>query len=1452
MQYRVNVPLLVGLVVGTIVLIGGSYGLYRFQKSRNADRLLTAAAEAKAAGDLEQSRGELFKYLQLRPNDEDAMVEMSNVSLDIAEQPRAEVNDVRRAIGQTEATLREFSENTDLRRRLLDFYMDNRILNEALDHVELLLSRNPGDPELEVMRSTCLFGAASPKAVDHAFKLIGYVPETDGFDAEEAIAPGEPTVYIRVAMAQRRDELDEKLADRIVEQMIEANPEKGEAYLARGQYFQATDREEQAKDDFRRALELAPDDPAIVIANSRLLTDEEQYDQAREMLNEAIEKNQENSGLYLALADVEIRADKFEEAMAICDRGLAAVPATDKQVLMFQKARLQLQFDTPEATRKTIDQMRQQALMQAAYPDYLEARLMMEEGKWFKAAQVFEKYQSFMSRNAAFGSELNMMLGLCRERLGQLELAAEAFDESVRLNPENKMAELSRLRVLSLKGGDDGGRRADALSIYDALAVELAKPEGKQNWKAFDELAVQYIERSGQDKAMLDVLRGEIFMKRKMYPEARAALMGAFKKAPDNLGVRRAAVKLFAADPEQGPVKALRLLDEVVKKFGDMPILRLERADLLSVINDEDLTNQLFALTEGIDDWSSEQKVQLWRGLSDKFARLGNQEARAECLQQVAELAPSDLAALLELFAVARSEVSQTAMRDAQQKILDVVGSKEDPTYQFTEANRLLIEWQTSGRDPETLKKAESLVDRAISSRREWSELHTLKGRIAMVKGDIPAALASYDRAVTFGRQDALAKLQYVELLMRQERYADALAQMDDLAEAGRTRLLGKDYAECLRRLDRVGEAIVAAESYGATAPNDAGAQLWLGRFLSMASVDQSLTKDRREEVIAQAGEAFQKSVELNPAGADSWLALVEYYVASGQRLKAEDAIRQAQLVLPEDQNPLVYAHCYQVVGRVMDAQALFEQAMDNSEGPARSNAARMAARFYLGPVYRANHTQEDALSKATPLVNQVLRDVADKTIERDSAVARWARTEAARMLAQRGTYQELRNAERLLSSNVTDGALASADRLLLAEILAPRPEPVSRQKAVKLFEELGENQRLSMKSDLDLAKLYFALDRWRDCRDQMLKIIARYPENPEVRLVYIEMLLNRGESTDIDQAVSQVKRLREIAGNNPRTVDMLARVAHKKGRTDQAVAALLQLLPRDASQITADQLPILRLVGGRLIEFEAYDRARKVFELAARVGDIGEKLALAQFVGEHVDAGEGIEQLVALRGEAPIEAIAQRGLAVLREVGGKEDVENRDELFDKISDVIDRGLREDPDMISLKLQEAELLDLRRKYGEAVVIYKSLLDRPDLTGFNRAVVLNNLAYLLALDNADSEALDQAGKYIGEAVAFLGPSTDILDTRAVVAIADKRYKDAISDLRLAVIDRPTASKYFHLATAYLGAGNPQEAKLAWEEAVERGLDRESVSVLERAQFDKIERELSAGGLTNVAR
>jgi tetratricopeptide (TPR) repeat protein len=151
---------------------------------------------------------------------------------------------------------------------------------------------------------------------------------------------------------------------------------------------------------------------------------------------------------------------------------------------------------------------------------------------------------------------------------------------------------------------------------------------------------------------------------------------------------------------------------------------------------------------------------------------------------------------------------------------------------------------------------------------------------------------------------------------------------------------------------------------------------------------------------------------------------------------------------------------------------------------------------------------------------------------------------------------------------------------------------------------------------------------------------------------------------------------------------------------------------------------------------------------------------------------------------------------------------------------------------------EADLYDVQKKYDEAAAIYRKLLARSDLEGFDRAIVLNNLSFLVALagKSAAADGVDPL-KLVEEAEQILGPNADILDTKAVVLIERKRYKEAIEELNLSVTDQPTGAKFFHLAVAHLGAEQNRDALQAWDRAEANGLTRDELNQLEHARYDE---------------
>jgi tetratricopeptide (TPR) repeat protein len=158
---------------------------------------------------------------------------------------------------------------------------------------------------------------------------------------------------------------------------------------------------------------------------------------------------------------------------------------------------------------------------------------------------------------------------------------------------------------------------------------------------------------------------------------------------------------------------------------------------------------------------------------------------------------------------------------------------------------------------------------------------------------------------------------------------------------------------------------------------------------------------------------------------------------------------------------------------------------------------------------------------------------------------------------------------------------------------------------------------------------------------------------------------------------------------------------------------------------------------------------------------------------------------------------------------------------------------------------QADLFDIQKRYSDAAGIYRKLLDRSDLAGTRRAVVLNNLSFLVSLEGSAASNVDPL-KLANEAADILGPNSDILDTRAVAFMAKGQHSQAIADLRDAITDNPTATKYFHLAQAYWDAGEKRSARDAWTKAEELGLSRDVLNRMEHDKYEALKQQMAALG------
>ena len=1473
-RYRVNYTLLVGILVGAVVGSGAIYGIWRWRMTDNADSLRDRATAAEESGELKEAIGLYNTYLDFRPNDQPARIKQAMLYVDYAKQllDEKEYHEFGKVRNVISDALFKFTNEQELRRHYVDLLclpsLERWFAKDALDHLKVLLIKNPDDVELLERQARCLvYTKQAADAVDVYYRLVGYNPETQEFSKDKALAPDHILDYHQLANALHWDLERPDQALKTEEQMVAVNPDSAEAHRLYGVFLGMVDEGAGSKKDFsqkssdelKKAYELDPTNPQVLLSLADAALRDDDTELAAKYLQEGLDSDTELALFYAQLAAIESKKNNYPAAIAQIDLGLTKVKEEEKPLLMLSKIDVLIDSGNITGAESAVREFESQFAMQNPKVELQKARILAAKNQWLEASRSLEVVRDKLMDNPNLQVQADLLLGLAYEKIGYQEKALEVFERLVRLNPNNK--QLQRMYA-DLKSRVLGGEVAAGStgSFTDALREMLSKPEEEQDWKAFNKFLDEWCKEYERTDVQRKLLEAQVLVSRKMYAEARDKIREAYVLAKDDIAVQRAAVRLIAADPDHGPDDALKMLDGTVKRFGDQRLLRLDRADLYMARNSETLADELLSLTEGIDDWAQSDQVELWKGIATRLNRAKLREEAEAAWRKVAEMSPNDLPSLMEVFDMAADRNDDAAMQAAQEKILESVGSKRDPSYAFTEAARnysLYIKDPTNDKLRDAIFKA---VDLTLEGRPDWDKPYLLRATVKMQDRDFLGALADFKIGFEKGRGNGRALAQYVKLLKAQGNYKEALKQLEPYDPSICVLLVGRDYPTLLISAGKFRDAAEAAERLASSesAQQSAGVQLWYGQFLEGIARLGMAPEDLRQECSQKASEALTKAVELGPDTPGNWQAYINNMLASSmrdqakvaqltkekapaakidplqadaaeKRSNAENALRKAQLTLEEDTQSMLVAQSYENMGRWFDAENTYKLARDQQ--PDSSKLARQMALFYMSGRYPL----PDGNRKAVQLINSILVGY-DKDPEAVSKQnANWARRVAARMFASTGDYQDSLKAEKLLASNAENKTLSIEDKLEMAGLLAQRPEPVSRNKAIRLLEEVQSQQQLSPETDLTLGKLYYAVGKWAKCRDHMATVRTRYPDSLAVRDAYIRMLLDRGGASDLRAAEDQLRRMQEMAPKSLATLELSSLVYDRLGETKKAQQALRSMLP-DMNKLDENNYRLVARVAQLLLAMDDTDTAEKLLTaLVNRPGaTLGQQLQFAQFIGVHRDADRAFQMLDEMAKDDTLVAVSESGINILRAI--RKDV--GDNYDAKITGWLTRADREDPGAIPVLMAYGNLYEVQGDYENAAATYRTILAKDRLQGRNKAAILNNLSYLLALGAAKEQTNGEAVKLLNEATEILGPLSDVLDTRAVIWINRGEYQKAVDDMQYAVTDGPTGSKYFHKALAHMGLKQNSETLAAWEKAEDLGLTRDTVGRLEQDKYDEL--------------
>ena len=309
-RYKVNHRLLIKLGITALVLAVAAFFTWSWQVNRKATWFLDSAESAQAEGDYQAAFEQLHKFVQFRSDEDEPRIKLANMGLKILEDKTASRELQSQAYGILQETVRR-TNDSDLRYELAKLMQTHRP-QDALVHVDALLAERGDDPELLEMKIRLMIRVEGARdTIDFYKTAYGYDESTGQLTEGPTKAKDRPDIYAMLAtLIIQEDEDDEELAGKVIDQMIEENPDAARSYLNQSVFLRMIEEEEEADEALAKAFEIDPDDLDVLRQKAVVAFDDEDYELAEETARSAIEKHPDAIILYDFLARVLIQQEK--------------------------------------------------------------------------------------------------------------------------------------------------------------------------------------------------------------------------------------------------------------------------------------------------------------------------------------------------------------------------------------------------------------------------------------------------------------------------------------------------------------------------------------------------------------------------------------------------------------------------------------------------------------------------------------------------------------------------------------------------------------------------------------------------------------------------------------------------------------------------------------------------------------------------------------------------------------------------------------------------------------------------------------------------------------------------------------------------------------------------------------------------------------------------------------
>jgi tetratricopeptide (TPR) repeat protein len=1086
MRRQLNLRLLLWALAAFVPAAVVVHLLHGYQVRRHATTLLERGDQALAQGQAEQALADYTRYLGFVPRDIEAREKYIRL-LDRTAQPV----DLPRVVLAMQELLLDQPELHEVRYRLVHNLIAIGRIADAAHELSVLSGHWRDQAEMQHMLGWCQEARGQYREAAASFR---------------AAIKSDPTrldsyALLAEVLAERLDAGEE--AGQVLDAMVDANPKAHHARLIRARFYEQRHHQPVADRDLDAALALAPDQPQVVLAVAARRQAQGKTSEACTLLEAGIGHNPREPALYQAIAELKMRAGERRAAVTMVTRGLEQLPR-DTDLLALQIDLLIDEGDLASAGRQVKELRRLE--LGAFHPDYLSARIAVARGQWSDALLLLERCRKQLAPASVWAGRVYALQGMCHRHNGDAARELAALRRAVAAEPgwpaahvalgvalletgrvEDGLAELESARAAA-----DPPREVWAALVQAQLARNRRLPESLRRWSAVEANLARARAAQPDDRA-ITILEAEVLAARNDFAGARKALEQARDQARHAQNADLAPLWCALAElAEQEGQSALadRTLLEAQAELSDTAAIRLTRCRLWARRSPAPRV-ELAALADGLDHLDVNARSRVRRELAYTFTRLGD-TPRAEALwQRVAAEQPNDATsrfALVELILQAKQPAEARKHLAALRKVEGPDGT----LWRFGTAELLLIE---AVADRSKIAEARSLLVELERRQSDWGRVPLLLARAEEMEGRFDQAARRYEQATERGEVQPLVVMRLVQLLLAQQEFLRAEEAIGRfLRQQAMTPALARLGAEVAVGNGNMALARSRAEQAVHLPSRDYRDFLWSAGIL------------RTIGAMSEAEKLLREAVARADHVPDVWIALVEHLAQADRNADAEVVLAEARQKLPADRRLPTLARCHELLHRLEDAEAAWEQAL--AARPDDFIVLAQAADFYR---------RADLPDRAEPLLRRLLAPAVAAPAEH-----------AARARRQLAVLLATRNRPEALSLVQGDSTADARVRLFVRG-----QDPAELPRALSEFQESLRRQAPSPTDRLMLAELFVAAGKVSQARSILEPLATQASPVPQHIARYTEVLLRAG---DLDDAVRFVAQLERWEPQAPRT----------------------------------------------------------------------------------------------------------------------------------------------------------------------------------------------------------------------------------------------------------------------------------------------------------------------------